>query len=86
MYRLIGNFATGALVPLWFMPDALRVVVQLLPFQSIAFIPVSIYVGAPATGAIWSALATQLFWAVALVGVIRWVWSRAFRHTVIQGG
>lgn len=86
MYRLIGNFATGALVPFWFMPDALRVVVQLLPFQSIAFIPVSIYVGAPATGAVWSALAIQLFWAVALVGIIRWVWSKAFLHTVIQGG
>lgn len=86
MYRLIGNFATGALVPLWFMPDLLRAVVQLLPFQAIAFVPVSIYVGAPATGAIWSALAIQVFWAVALVGIIQWVWSKAFRHTVIQGG
>lgn len=86
MYRLIGNFATGALVPLWFMPDALRAIVQVLPFQSIAFVPVSIYVGEPATGAVWSALAVQVFWAVALVGVIRWVWSRAFLRTVIQGG
>ncbi|HWV23504.1 MAG TPA: ABC-2 family transporter protein, partial [Thermomicrobiales bacterium] len=86
IYRLIGNFATGALVPLWFMPDALRAVIQLLPFQSIAFIPVSIYVGAPATGAIWSALAVQVFWAVALIGIIQWIWSKAFRHTVIQGG
>lgn len=86
MYRLIGNFATGALVPLWFMPDMLRVVVQVLPFQSIAFVPVSIYVGEPATGAIWSALALQAFWAVVLVGVIRWEWGQAFRHTVIQGG
>jgi ABC-2 type transport system permease protein len=86
MYRLIGNFATGALVPLWFMPDLLRSVVQLLPFQSIAYIPVSIYVGAPATGSIGTALAVQLLWAVLLIGVIRWVWGRAVRHTVIQGG
>ena len=86
MYRLIGNFATGALVPLWFMPDLLRSVVQLLPFQAIAYVPVSIYIGAPATGAIGTALGLQLFWAVAMVFVIRVVWSRAFRHTVIQGG
>lgn len=86
MYNLIGNFATGALVPLWFMPDALRAVVQLLPFQAIAYIPVSIYVGEPATGAVGTALALQLFWAAALVLVIRLVWHRAFRHTVIQGG
>lgn len=86
VYTLIGNFATGALIPLWFMPEALRVVVQLLPFQAIAYIPVSIYVGEPATGAVRSALALQLFWAAALVLVIRWVWGHAFRHTVIQGG
>jgi ABC-type uncharacterized transport system permease subunit len=86
MYRLIGNFATGALIPLWFMPDLLRSIIQLLPFQAIAFVPVSIYVGQPATGAIWSALAVQAFWAVVMVLVIRLVWARAFRHTVIQGG
>jgi ABC-type uncharacterized transport system permease subunit len=86
IYTLVGNFATGALVPLWFMPDALRAVVQLLPFQAIAFVPVSIYVGEPATGALWSALLMQAGWAVALVFVIRWVWGRAFHHTVIQGG
>ena len=86
MYQLIGNFATGALVPLWFMPDLLRAVVQALPFQAIAYVPVSIYVGEPATGAVWTALALQLFWAGGLVLVIQWVWRRAFRHTVIQGG
>lgn len=86
MYRLIGNFATGALVPLWFMPEALRAVVQVLPFQAIAFVPVSIYVGEPATGATWSALLLQAGWAALLVLAIRQVWARAFRHTVIQGG
>jgi ABC-2 type transport system permease protein len=86
MYRLIGNFATGALIPLWFMPDLLRSIVQLLPFQAIAFIPVSIYVGEPATGAIWSALALQAMWMGLLVLVIRLVWRQVFRHHVIQGG
>lgn len=86
IYTLIGNFATGALVPLWFMPDALRTVVQLLPFQAIAFIPVSIYVGEPATGSLVTALLVQAAWVGILILVIRWIWSRAFRHTVIQGG
>ena len=86
VYTLVGNFATGALVPLWFMPDLMRAIVQLLPFQAIAFVPVSIYVGEPATGAVWTALLLQLFWAGVLVLAIRWLWSQAFRHTVIQGG
>lgn len=86
VYNLVGGFATGALVPLWFMPDALRAVIQLLPFQSIVYVPVSIYVGAPATGHIGTALLLQVFWAVILVAVIRFVWVRALERTVIQGG
>lgn len=86
IYTLVGNFATGALVPLWFMPDALQTVIQLLPFQAIAFVPVSIYVGEPATGSIGTALLLQVIWIGILVLVVRWVWRQAFRRTVIQGG
>lgn len=86
VYNLVGGFATGALVPLWFMPDMLRQFVQLLPFQSIVYIPVSIYIGIPATGGIATALALQVFWAVVLVGVIQVMWKRALHRTVIQGG
>ena len=86
IYTLVGNFATGALIPLWFMPDAPRTVIQLLPFQAIAFIPVSIYVGEPATGSIGTALLLQAMWIGILILVIRWIWGRAFKHTVIQGG
>lgn len=86
VYNLVGSFATGALVPLWFMPDLLRQFVQLLPFQSIVYVPVSIYIGIPATGSIGTALLLQIFWAVALIGVIAFVWKRALHRTVIQGG
>lgn len=86
MYRLIGNFATGALIPLWFMPDLFRTIVQVLPFQAIAYIPVSIYVGNPAMGGILPALVLQAVWAIALVFLIQFIWSRAYKQTVIQGG
>jgi len=86
IYRLIASFATGALIPLWFMPDTVRTIVQVLPFQAIAFVPVSIYVGAPATGSVLTAIGLQALWIGVLALGIRWIWSRAFRHTVIQGG
>lgn len=86
MYRLIGNFATGALIPFWFMPDAIASFFQALPFQSIAYIPVSIYIGNPAAGSIATSLAIQAFWAIALIGVLRWLWGRALTQTVVQGG
>jgi len=86
IYRLVANFATGALIPLWFMPDAVRAIVQVLPFQAIAFVPVSIYVGAAATGGVLTALGLQLLWIGVLALGIRWIWSRAFQRVVIQGG
>jgi ABC-type uncharacterized transport system permease subunit len=86
IYRLVANFATGALIPLWFMPDAVRALIQVLPFQAIAFVPVSIYVNAPATGGVLTALGLQVLWIGLLALGVRWIWSHAFRHTVIQGG
>lgn len=86
VYNLVGSFATGALVPLWFIPDTMRQIVQVLPFQSIVYIPVSIYIGIPATGSILSALGLQVMWAVVLIAAVRWVWQRALYRTVIQGG
>jgi len=86
IYRLIASFATGALIPLWFMPDVVRLIVQLLPFQAIAFVPVSIYVGAPATGGVLGALGVQALWIVLLTLGVRLIWRRAFQRTVIQGG
>jgi ABC-2 type transport system permease protein len=86
IYRLVGNFATGALIPLWFMPDLVRYVIQALPFQAMAYLPVSIYIGEPATGHIVTALLVQLTWVGLMVLIIRWIWQRAFAHTVIQGG
>lgn len=86
VYNLVGSFATGALVPLWFMPDLMRQLVQLLPFQSIVYVPVSIYIGLPATGSIGTALLLQAFWVVVLVFAIRLIWRRALDRTVIQGG
>jgi len=86
IYRLIASFATGALIPLWFMPDVVRLIVQALPFQAIAFVPVSIYVGAPATGGVLTAFGVQALWIALLALGVRLIWRRAFQRTVIQGG
>jgi ABC-2 type transport system permease protein len=83
---IVGNVFSGAMVPLWLMPDALRFVVQLLPFQAMDFLPASIYSG-QATG--WDAvtpLVIQVFWIGILSGVVRWMWKLAQRKIVIHGG
>lgn len=41
MLSISSDFLAGALVPLWFMPDALRTLLEWLPFQAVMFLPAS---------------------------------------------
>ena len=86
MVGITGNFLAGTTIPLWFMPESLRMLVELLPFQAIYFLPASIYVGQADGAEMWRALGIQAFWALALWLVAGWVWRRAQHHLVIQGG
>jgi ABC-2 type transport system permease protein len=86
IYVFANQFFGGALVPLWFFPPLLRRLAGLLPFQAQTFIPLSIYTGQLTGTQALQALALQLFWVVALVGLARLVWRRAMYRVVIQGG
>lgn len=86
LISIAGDFLAGALVPLWFMPDALRFVVQLLPFQAMSFLPASIFSGQTSGRDAIGPLMIQAFWVVALLFVASFVWKRAQRKLVIQGG
>lgn len=83
-FSAIIRFASGQLVPLWLYPPALATLFAILPFQSIFFAPISIYIGAET--AVVPALLRQLAWTVALFFVVRWVWSRLYQRITIQGG
>ncbi|HEY8598673.1 MAG TPA: ABC-2 family transporter protein [Thermomicrobiales bacterium] len=82
---LIELFA-GSLVPLTLFPDGLRTLALLLPFQGLAYMPISIYQGRIVGAAIWGSFLFQLGWAVALALLTRLVWLRARRRLTIQGG
>jgi ABC-type uncharacterized transport system permease subunit len=84
-YSLIGFFA-GQMVPLWLFPQFLRSVAQVLPFQSIYFIPMSIYVGTLAGADALRAIGLQVVWAALLAVFARWAWTRVHRRLVVQGG
>lgn len=87
IYRFAAQFFGGALIPLFLMPDGLRVVAELLPFQAQAHIPLSIYTGRIAEAeAIARAIGIQLFWVGALA-VLAWLtWQRARRIVTVYGG
>jgi ABC-2 type transport system permease protein len=86
IYDFVSQFFAGALVPLWFFPPLLRQIADWLPFQTQAFIPLSLYMGQAPEQGVAGALGVQLFWVVALFGVAWLVWQRAMRRVIIQGG
>ncbi|MEY9847160.1 ABC-2 type transport system permease protein [Streptacidiphilus sp. BW17] len=86
IYRMVSQFLSGALVPLWFMPGTLRLVSQVLPFQAVTYTPTAIYLGTlTGTGAL-SGVALEAGWVVVLWLATRLVWSRAVHRVVVQGG
>ena len=89
MQGLVGmasSFLAGSMIPVWFMPGPLRTAVEWLPFQSILFLPASIWTGQATGTDIWRALGVQVFWVVVMGALAAWVWSRAQRRIVVQGG
>jgi ABC-2 type transport system permease protein len=84
-YNSLVRFTSGQIVPLWMFPGPLRAIVTALPFQSIFFVPMSIYVGVY-EGSILQALGSQLVWAVGLFVLARLSWALVQRRITIQGG
>lgn len=86
MVGLASNFLAGSMVPVWFMPGPLRALVEWLPFQAIAFLPASIWVGEATGGEVWRSLAVQAGWVAILALAAWWTWRRAQHRLVVQGG
>lgn len=79
-------FVSGQMVPLWFMPDGLRTLLEWLPFQGMAYTPLSIYVGQLEGAEIVRALGIQAAWIMVMAILVRWIWSKAQNVVQIQGG
>lgn len=86
MVGVMTGFLSGALVPLWLMPDAVRFVFRLLPFQALAFLPASIYSGQVGGWEVLGPLAVQGLWIGILLVTVNWIWRRAQDRIVIHGG
>lgn len=86
MVSVTSGFLSGAMIPFWLMPDGVRWVFQLLPFQALAFLPASIYSGQATGRDALEPIAIQLLWVGILFLTGRWMWHRAQKRIVIHGG
>lgn len=86
IFYFMMSLLSGSVVPLWFFPTWLVHIAEFLPFQTIYFIPNAIFVGEIAGSELVRAIGTQLFWLVVSFAILRFVWWRATRRVVVQGG
>lgn len=79
-------FLTGMLIPLDFMPDWLRGVLEWLPFKDIIYTPISVYLGRIPMDELGRVLAVQAGWAVVLLLGASLYYRNGLKKIVIQGG
>ncbi len=82
----VVGFLSGGTIPLAFLPAGLATVLNFLPFASLAYTPVMIYMGMYPLGEILWRIALQIFWMLVMMGVSKLIWNSAVKHLSIQGG
>ncbi|MGW0705940.1 ABC transporter permease [Streptomyces sp. NPDC002643] len=80
------NLLSGVYAPLWYFPDWFITLSAFLPFQSTLGVPLSIYIGRIGVDDAFGQMAVQGVWIVLLALLTRWLWDRAGRRVVAQGG
>ena len=80
------SFLTGQLIPLSFFPPAVRQVFDFLPFSSMIYTPVMIYLGKYSGSDLLFVLGRQGIWVVLLYGFGSLIWSRVVKRLVVLGG
>jgi len=84
--EVIMKLCSGALIPLAFFPEAIESILRFLPFSSMNYIPVMIYLGKLEGAMLLQAMGLQGFWAVALFLVSGVCWKKAIQRLTVLGG
>jgi ABC-2 type transport system permease protein len=80
------NLLSGVYAPLWFFPDWFITLSGFLPFQATLSVPLSLYIGRVPLSDAGEQLAVQATWGVVLALFTRFLWRRAARRVISQGG
>lgn len=80
------DFFTGAIVPLPFLPEVVRMILEALPFAGMQNVPLRIFSGDLAGSEMSRAILLQVFWLAVLIALGKTLCGRAERRIVVQGG
>ena len=80
------SFLTGQLIPLSFFPEVVQRIFDFLPFSSMIYAPVMIYLGKYQGGELAWVLLRQGAWVLILYGLGTLIWHRVTKRLVVLGG
>ena len=84
--KALMDILAGTIIPLSLFPAWLRTIALALPFQGMAHVPLSIYIGTIEGADIWVEILKQWGWVAGMLLFTRLIWIRASKRIVIQGG
>lgn len=80
------SFLTGQLIPLGFFPEAVQKVFDFLPFSSMIYTPVMIYLGKYTGSSLAFVLLRQAVWVLLLYFLGSFIWKQVTKRLVVLGG
>ena len=82
---LVG-FLSGQLIPISFFPEIVQKIFEFMPFSSMVYAPVMVYLGKYEGISLAAVLGKQLFWVVFLYALGSFLWGRITKRIVVLGG
>ena len=77
---------SGSIIPIWFFPDQVKFILELLPFIYIYQLPLDIYIGKYSYNVILLKMGIQLLWVIFLFAAFLIAERHMQRKVMVQGG
>lgn len=84
--RALLSFLSGQLIPLSFFPSIFQKIFDFLPFSSMVYTPVMIYLGKYSDKELLFVLSRQAVWVILLYVIGSLIWKKVANRLVILGG
>lgn len=82
----IIRLLSGSIIPIWFFPHWLQVILKVLPFSYIYQLPLSLYIGKASKLEMIQMFSVQIIWIAILFVLFFVMQSRTTKKVMVQGG
>ena len=84
--QAILGFLTGQLIPLAFFPETIQRIFDFLPFASMNYTPVMIYLNKMPLERVVFSMGIQVIWIIILYLIANYFWKRVTKRITVLGG